>query len=169
MKCTDFGLLRDDGKGTSHHLFLIEADSSSDLQAWPQLPSEHFISMIVWDAPSSREDVLAVARTILDAGAIHICAFGEGCERVHDTFDEVIATSDPESDDDHAILTTWHSSETLDEALWHALFTAFPAPAFAATTRTTVVIAVDAARYAGALRDTLADPRAFHDRVLEQA
>jgi hypothetical protein len=166
VKCTRFGTLQTTGEPVGHQLVLIEADSVPELIDWPELPSQHFLCFVVWDAPSDDKPLVALARTVLDAGAVFVSTFGSGCERVHDAIDDAIVASERERDGDHVVVTTWHASETLEEALWFALFTASPATAYEATTRAMVVVVINAARYAEILRRHLADPQALSELVL---
>jgi hypothetical protein len=56
---------------------------------------------------------------------MYACAWGPGSARVHDAFDLVfIRETGGEWADDEHILTTWHHDESLDEALWFAIFNA---------------------------------------------
>jgi len=124
MRCTRFGALEADNGSVGHQLVLIEADSVSDLADGPALPSQHFLCFVVWDAPSDVEPVRSLARTLLDAGAVFVSAFGRDCERVHDAIDEVMVTTERERGDDDVIMPTWHDYESLEEPLWFGLFTA---------------------------------------------
>ena len=117
MRCTRFGVLGASDESVGHQLVLIEADAVSDLADWPALPSQHFLCFVVWDAPSDIEPVMSLARTLLDEGAVFVSTFGRDCERVHDAIDEVIVTTERERGDDDAIMTTWHASESLEEAI----------------------------------------------------
>jgi len=166
MRCSRFGMLQADDESVGQQLVLIEADSVSELADWPALPSQHFLCFVVWDAPSDVEPVMSLARTLLDAGAVFVGTFGQGCERVHDAIDEIIVTTDRERGNDDVIMTTWHASKRLEEALWFGLFTTFPATAYETTARTRVVVAIDAERYAETLRRYLADPQYLSKLVL---
>ncbi len=168
MKCTQFGTVSGDEGRSGRELILVEADSTEELGQWPVLSSSHFICLVVWDAPPNSDVVLRVARTLVESGAVYVCTFGEGCERVHDAVDEVIMTGEREPDDEHVIPTTWHANEPLDDALWFALFTAYPSAAYESTCRATVVVAIKADRYAASLRRDLSDPVALSARILAE-
>lgn len=146
MRCTRFGMLQGDPDHMPRQLVLLEADSPADLQNWPTLPSPHFVCLVVWDAPPRPGLLLGLAQKVLDAGAVYVCAFGDGCERVHDAVDEIIVSDNREPDDEHAIMTTWHANESLDDALWYAMFTANPPAAYESTCRATVVLAIQCVR-----------------------
>jgi len=73
-------------------------------------------------AQASPEKEIAIQRFARDAvvdGCGYVCAWGLGCENVHDLFDiEAIAA-------DRFVMSTWHSDEELHEALYFALILAF--------------------------------------------
>lgn len=162
VKYTQFGTV------SGRQIVLIEAGSTEELEPWPILPSPHFVGLVVWDAPPNSDVVLRFAQTLIEAGAVYVCTFGDGCEHVEHAVDEVIVTGEREPDDDHVILTTSHATETLDDALWFALFTAYPGAAYEPTCRATVVVAIEADRYVVPLRRDLGDPEAFSARTLAE-
>ena len=162
VKCTQFGT------ASKRQLLHVEADSTQELEPWPVSSSSHFVCLVVWDAPPNRDVVLRFADTLVEAGAVYVCTFGKGCERVHDAVDEVLVTRTHEPDAEHLIPTTWHAAETLDDALWFALFVANPSAAYESTCRATVVVTVQAGRYAASIRRDLGDPEAFSARVLAE-
>ena len=68
--------------------------------------------------------------------------WGPDCERVHDIIDEAVVSRNPGETDEDVIMTTWHEDETIEEALWFAVNSAFPAGAYEQTCKTFVTIAV---------------------------
>ena len=61
---------------------------------------------------------------------------------MHDIIDEVVCNRNPDETDEDVIMTTWHEDEALDEALWFAVNSAFPAGAYEETCKTLAAIAV---------------------------
>jgi len=88
--------------------------------------------MFIMDAIDLPTDNLAeVAAAALDAGLAYVCAWGPDCARVHDVFDDVIIEREIESGGgDDTIMTTLHSSESLEEAASFFAQAAFPSPAY---------------------------------------
>lgn len=113
------------------------------LEDWPaslELPSRHFVLFLAIDARKiSDEAVKAVAARALGQGLVSLCAWGPDCERIHDLFDSV--RSDDETDET-VIMTTWHSKETLREALWFFAWCAFPAQAYEPSCSTWLAVTV---------------------------
>lgn len=122
------------GKRRAIHLVHLR-----DLSEWPVvLPTrgEHLVLWVGMDATAaSTEQITAIGERALDSGMVYLCAWGADCERVHDTIDEVIWERDLGSSERDVILTTWHSGEPLDDALWFFVNTAWPAEAYMESTR----------------------------------
>jgi hypothetical protein len=148
---------------TGRELFVVDVEHAQDLPAEFPLRSKHFACLIAWDASTVSVAIIAqVARKLLDAGAVYICAWGSGCERLHDIFDEEIVGSDPPATLP-PIMTTWHTDEPLDDVIWFLLRTAWPDDVYAETCLSSLGIAIGSACYATAMRVAFADPRAFAD------
>ena len=52
---------------------------------------------------------------MLEQGIAYLCVWGTDCERVHDLFDLERMPDEPKG---RVVMTTWHSKESLSEALW---------------------------------------------------
>ncbi|WP_334184471.1 DUF7684 family protein [Novosphingobium sp.] len=63
-----------------------------------------------------------VASWLVDRGCLYFIAWGVACEDWHDAVDWTVleAFDFGEIPDDRFVMTTWHSKETLPEALWFA-------------------------------------------------
>jgi len=104
---------------------------------------KHFVLLLAANTtPLSGPELVDAARRILEAGASYVCCWGPGCERLHDCFDEArFGFDDPDAGDD-VIMTTWHEDESLEEAIWFAINTAFPTPKYEVTTRIVAVLTI---------------------------
>src|SRR3954467_9205564 len=81
------------------------------------LPTPRFVCLLAWDARAATvEEISAIARRLLDAGAVYICSWGPGCECVHDIIDEE-EVGDGSHTTNSAVMTTWHADEPLADAL----------------------------------------------------
>ena len=146
-------------RSSGRDLLFLQASSPMSLTAF-RAPSRHFVSLLVWDSvEESVETVSRVGEQLLESGCAYLCAWGEGCERVHDIFDEVFVGSNPNSAGDSVVMTTWHAQESLAEALWFFLRSAFPDERYEDSCRSSVAIVVgaDDERIA-AVRRALAEP-----------
>jgi hypothetical protein len=70
------------------------------------------------------------AARLLKMGLAYLCAWGPDCERVHDIFDEEDLARDLRGDLHDMVMTTWHRDESLEEALWFFVHSAFPADGY---------------------------------------
>jgi hypothetical protein len=126
-----------------------------DLASLPEsfsLPSRHFVAFLAADAAGADEAVLAeFSRRLLRAGCVYFCAWGAGCERVHDVFDGECLDIEP------VIMTTWHSEDSLDKALWFFTSVAFPDDGYWETCRSGLAISVGRPDWDEQIRKRLAD------------
>ncbi len=59
--------------------------------------TQRFVCLLAWDARAARvEEISETARQLLDAGAVYVCVWGPGGERVHDIIDEESVGPNPE-------------------------------------------------------------------------
>jgi hypothetical protein len=88
----------------------------------------HFILFIAMDATHIRNDsILAVAERLLDQGVIYVCVWGQECRKVEDIFDDAIVQRNSDETDGNVVITTSHSEESIEEAVWFFLNCAWPA------------------------------------------
>jgi hypothetical protein len=140
---------------------------------WPKsrlgLDSDFFILFVAADFHRFSIDEWSVfVRNSLDAGCAYVCAWGEGCENLHDLFDSALTATDPLAASDRFVMTTWHAHDSIESALWFALFCARPPDDTRFFGRTAAVLACSLGNkhYAQRLALMLADPLAFHDEVV---
>ena len=99
-------------------------DALSDL-------SSPFVFFIAADATSITEQtILEVGKKLLSHGMIYACVWGPDCEKFHDILDAAIVQRNPSESSANVVMTTWHSKETLEKAVWFFLNCAWPAPAY---------------------------------------
>jgi hypothetical protein len=114
-------------------IYLCSSETIESLVQQIVPPSPHFGLLLAVDArPLDADQIGYVAEDLVGKGLAYLCAWGPGCERVHDIFDEIIVEMDPELNNG-VILTTWHSKEPLQEALWFFVNSAFPNEAYEGT------------------------------------
>jgi hypothetical protein len=93
--------------------------------------SSHFVLFIAADATSIAEQtILDAGEKLLSAGMVYACVWGPDCERVHDLLDAAILKNNPSESDADVVITTWHSKDTIKEAVWFFMNCAWPAPAY---------------------------------------
>lgn len=151
-------------------LFLLRVAHPADLAPITRSLG-HFVCLLIWDASTVAVDVVAtVAERLLGSGCVYVCAWGDGCGRVHDIFDEVIVGDGTQVGTEGAIhvMTSWHENETLDSAIWFFLRSADPDEHIREECHSAVAIVIggDADRSAAVGR-ALRDPVEFSRRMME--
>ena len=148
---------RDEQMGRDLYLSVCD-----DLRTWSpdltRLPP--FVALCAFDADTEDDQTLeAFASRLMAAGCYYVCAWGSGCERVHDLVDDVLIRENAESAklpaetwDETFVMTTWHERDTLDEAVWYAIFTAI-----SDEHENSTVLAVASPRYADQVERRLTD------------
>jgi hypothetical protein len=122
-----------------------------------------FVAFVALDAtPVSDAELERFASKLLRQRAAYVCAWGPDCERVHDVVDAVRDRHSPAP-----VTTTWHADDTLDQAVWFALYTACPHDQYIETCAATVFIVVGRDDWADEVQAALADPEALTARVAD--
>jgi hypothetical protein len=142
-----------------------------DVVEWPhriEEPKPHFVVFLAMDAtvvPDER--ISSFATRLLEQGMAYVCAWGPGCARVHNVFDLADIDRDAWAEDKH-VMSTWHDDEDLDEALWFAVFSAWPADAYGESCRSVLAIVVGHPEWAEHVEGRFADADRFNDEILER-
>lgn len=138
-------------------IYSLRVERPDDLaQAVPpgDFTGKRFVLFLAWDARGlSAETIFTVAQALVRSGLSYIVSWGPDCERVHDIFDDADILEDPAS----VIMSTWHEADSLEEALWFALHSAYPAPPYEATTTSVVAAIIGNDGWAQAVETYLAD------------
>src|SRR5262245_37122525 len=145
--------------------------ASADALPRLDLPPGNFACLLAWDAHgASAHAVSAFVEPLLRAGASYFVCWGPDCERVHDIIDEMLSRPDntfgvPE---DSCIMTTWHASEPLREALWFFLVNSWPDEHYQDSTHVGLAISVGSSAWAAEIAEALDHPREFVARGSEE-
>ncbi|MGC3989417.1 MAG: hypothetical protein QM796_07015 [Chthoniobacteraceae bacterium] len=130
------------------------------------LPSAHTVLLIVADARGVHTDTIArMAEWLLASGLIYVCVWGPDCERVHDIFDEVHA-GDGRTEPSFTLMSTWHSNEPLEEAIWFFIMSAFPLDTEIETT-SYLAVTIGSADWSAIVSHALSDLPTFKSRMLD--
>ncbi len=142
-------------------LYMLALDRIEELPADFRLPSRHFVCLIVGDTRHLGEgDIHRFAATLLRAGAVYVCAWGPGSDRVQDLLDDAILMSDYESSGEASIPTTAHDEE-IGEALHFLLFCTGAAPAYEESCHAALALLIGSSEHVAVVQQALEDPRAF--------
>ena len=155
---------------TKRRLFSIAVSSPTELPPRLDLPPGRFVCLLAWDARgASAEEVSAVIDPLIRAGASCFVCWGPDCERVHDIIDEMISAPDndygvPEG---ACIMTTWHDSEPLCDAIRFVLRCAFPNDFFHDSTDAALAISVASSAWTAEIAEAFDRPGDFVRRESE--
>jgi len=116
-----------------------------DLDAFPErvpIDSPYFVLLLAADFQARYCDRDRLSRRILGSGCVYFCAWGNACEHMHDWFDEALVEQELCSQSLGQIMTTWHSADSLEEAVEFAVVSAEPDDQYAAGCRSVVLATV---------------------------
>lgn len=155
---------------TARRLFALRLTSPSEFPAHLGLPLGNFVCLLAWDARGVPVDVIStLVERLLHAGASYFVCWGPDCERVHDIIDEI--DSDPNNGlrapEGSVIMTSWHSSKPLSEAVWFFLRCAVPDDPYVDSTRSAVAVSIGSEAWAAEIAAALENPDAFVNRVCD--
>ncbi|MHB8793354.1 MAG: DUF7684 family protein [Thermoleophilia bacterium] len=113
-------------KATNRELFAVHLNNAGELDEKLDLTSRYFVCFLCWDDSTNdtRDAISNFAEILLRSGGVYFCVWGKGCSRVHDIID--LASYEQGQENESVIMTSWHEDESLDDALWFFLNSAFP-------------------------------------------
>jgi hypothetical protein len=148
-------------------LFLADVRSFGSITPEDRLSFGRFLCLIAGDASQTSNDVLrSFARVLIHSGAVYVCSWGRDCERVHEAVDGAALEIESDPSDDSVIMTTWHDSESLEQALWFVLNSAFPANEYLNSCNSVLAICIGDQSWSNTIRSAFGAPREFSKRIL---
>jgi hypothetical protein len=133
-------------------VFLAEAEQLEQLPRLISLPCPRFLLLLAYDEDRTAIRLSTTLGELLAAGCVYFCAWGRGCEHVHDTMDDVVLAKALSGRRGLNVITTWHAGEPLEETVAFALDRAMPDEAHAAGCDAIVLAAVNAPGWAAMFR-----------------
>src|SRR5258706_6626352 len=122
-------------ESTRREVLLASPDSLAAFDA-RGLPAGHCIVLVTAATHALDEATIhRFAAMLLDAGAVYVCCWGPGCERLHDLLDDAVLFRQSPVSESAVIMSTWHSDESLEDALFFALTAAWPSADYAVSCR----------------------------------
>ena len=155
--------LHDHPDDSSRGLYVLDCDAFADIvPALSDLPGEFFVALLIADFSAvSREVLVDLSRELIAAGARYFCAWGRDCQVAHLAFD--LACCEFETDSEAVILTTDHSRESVEAAIWFATVCAYPVDPYDRGWHATVAICVSDRAASQTVRKACTDPIAFSE------
>jgi hypothetical protein len=149
---------------SQRELYVLELSSFGAAPPRISLPSPHYACLVACDAeavPAAR--LLRLCRALLNGGAVYVCTWGPGCERLRDLFCGAARGLSPERAD--SLTATWHATESLDAALWYWVNLTSPAERYAESCRSALAVCVGIPAWSKRIRKALADLGELDARV----
>ena len=144
--------------GLPRRYFSLEGESLHDIALAIPPVEGHFVLLLACDGSTlSDEELREFSTALLDKGIAYLVCWGPDCGRVHDLFDLAEVERDIESGDGPTVMTSWHDDESLDEAFYFFLFTAWPDEAFGSTCNTAIAASVGNASWSNRVRERFSD------------
>jgi hypothetical protein len=148
-------------------LYLLDLDEPNDLPQQLELPSRKFVCLIAWDSVKCDVTCIAnLAKRTMELGAAAVSVWGNDCERVHDVFDEMASDRVEYDMNKPVLMTTWHSNETLDEAVWFVLHSSIVDDLLEKDCKTTLAISIGNPTWAHTIRKVFSNPKTFDEAQL---
>lgn len=143
LKINNLGM----NKATNRELFSVHIKNAGELDEKLDLTSKYFVCFLCWDDSTndSRDAISDFAEILLRSGGVYFCVWGKGCSLVHDIIDLASYELDQENEYESGIMTSWHEDESLDDALWFFLNSAFPDDQYFDECRAGVAITIGSA------------------------
>lgn len=132
-----------------------------------EYPSKYFVLLLAADfSKMENEKITEIAKKLISKGLLYICAWGPDCERAHDSFDLAKVIWEEDNDKKRHAMSTWHSDESLEEALWFCVFNAIVDDEFW-NECSTIVVAINEENWADIIENSLSDVSAFNDKMVK--
>jgi hypothetical protein len=107
---------------------VLSFESIEHLEAALQAKSKYFTLFLAWDSnEKSVAELDKLFRPLVKRGLSYLCAWGKGCEEVHDAADWAVVHHECETGElSYVVMTTSHRDESLEEAFWFFRMLAIP-------------------------------------------
>jgi len=159
-----------DKDGFGREIFSLSLQNFDSLPQKLELPNLHFALFLACDAREIIDEVVEqFARKVIDMGAVYVCTWGFDCERVHDDFDDVELMLEIDENRSLSMMSTWHDGDSLDEALWFALYSARSDDRYADTCRSVLAVSVSNDDWDAQIRRRLSDLNRWNADVLNKS
>jgi len=134
-------------------VYLAETQHLEQLPRLISLPCPRFLLLLAYDEDRTAIRLSTTLAELVTAGCVYLCAWGRGCEHVHDTMDDVVLAQTLTGRRALNIITTWHAGEPLEETVAFALDRAAPDEAHTAGCDAIVLAAIKAPGWAAMFRE----------------
>jgi hypothetical protein len=146
---------------------LLSVDCFNEILPLPERSDRHFTMLVAMDGlADTHADVCNVSNDLLEAGLVYLCTWGADCAHVDDIFSHAAKLLNIRMQEEYNFRSTYHESESLDDALWFFLNAAIPDDSYAQSCRSAYVVSVGHREWENHLLLSLSDIRGFNRRIL---
>lgn len=129
-----------------------------------RLPSRHWLCLVAGDTHRATDgEIHALARRLLDGGAVYVVVWGAGAERTHALLRDAVLIAEHSQAEETLVMTSSHDG-SLEEALAFVLTEATPSAAYAESCGAVLIVTLDAPA-AAVVRAALSSPADFLARM----
>jgi hypothetical protein len=137
--------------------YLCPADSIESLGGKATPSTANFGLFVAMDASPVADDcILQGAKKLLSKGLAYLCTWGPDCERVHDLFDAAALDINSKLSGNDVIMTTWHSDESMEKALWYFVHAAVATERFEKTCKDWIIAPISKPEWGQLIRSKIA-------------
>jgi len=149
----------------ARELYVIDIASTDHLPDVITFAGRFAVILLVWNSSEvSAPTICHFVRKLIGTGGVYFCTWGTGCERLHDLIDEEWVGDGLTPQTDDTLMTTWHDDESLADAIWFAMYNAFPIDTYFDGCRSVVAICIDCPDLAAEVRVAFDDAVLFKNR-----
>ena len=156
------------GRGSGDH-FIMDAQGPSQVPARIVLPGKRFIALVIWDCEAeSTDEIKALGESLVASGLSYACCYGKGAGRMEGAVDTAAVDRllDRSSREHQHISTTSHEDESLDDALWFFLHSAWSPDSHSDKPESMLVLQIGATdEVASRVKFALTHPATFEEQV----
>jgi hypothetical protein len=128
-------------------------------------PSEKFVLFLAADFSSIDPQLIAeTGKGLIHKGLVYVCTWGPDCEKAHDAFDQGSYKYEEETGNQFHLMTSWHENETIENALWYGVFSAFSPDEFLSKTAT-LCVTVSNSVWNERVQELLGDLKTFRKNI----
>ena len=152
-------------ENTERELFALDVVHAD---GWPpavRVPARYHLCLLAGAMHHlSDGEIHALARRLLDAGAVYLIAWGSAAERVHSLLRDAVLIAERSQAEETVVMTSAYEGP-LEDALVFLLADATPSAAYVESCRGALVVTIDAPAAAAVVAAALTAPAEFLARM----
>lgn len=133
-----------------------------------EYPSTYFVLFLAANFNKiQNKAIFEIAKKLINRGLVYICTWGPGCEKAQDAIDLANVMWEKEQGKEFLVMSTSHKDESIDEALWFAIFLAIVGDEFW-NECSTIAVTIEQNNWAQQIEANLCDVAALNEKVVNE-